>query len=201
MARMREPNAREPVWYLCVDKMHQIYQLNRAWGPNDTLLTCILHTSSKAIPEGSAQRGTQRVCRHVIGFIRSPVVGCKRPCQSHLTQSSDKVCTPEEQEDVVELKEDQIFVIWRFPTIESKQALRPRTVCLHSRESEVLEESEKWQTGIIHFGTVLHIHSKTNFMYNVCNILTLWLCMNMYSRTSGSHVCLACGQAVSLKTL
>ncbi len=136
-------NAREPVWYLCVYKMHQIYQLNRAWGPNDTLLTCILHTSSKAIPEGSAQRGTQRVCRHVIGFIRSPVVGCKRPCQSHLTQSSDKVCTPEEQEDVVELKDDQIFVIWRFPTIESKQALRLRTVCLHSRESEVLEESEK----------------------------------------------------------
>ncbi len=109
-----------------------------------TFLTCILHAFfSKAIPEGSAQSGTQRVCRHVIGFIRSPVVGCKRPCQSHLTQSSHKVCTPEEQEDVVELKDDQIFVVWRFPTIESKQALRPRTVYLHCRKSEVLEESEK----------------------------------------------------------
>uniref|UniRef100_A0A673N4Q6 Uncharacterized protein n=1 Tax=Sinocyclocheilus rhinocerous TaxID=307959 RepID=A0A673N4Q6_9TELE len=97
---------------------------------------CVISVS---IPEGSAQRGTQRVCRHVIGLFRSPVVGCKCPCQSHLTQSSDKVCTPEEQEDIVELKDDQVFVIWRFPTIESKQALRPRTVSLHSRKSEVLE--------------------------------------------------------------
>uniref|UniRef100_A0A671RHD5 Uncharacterized protein n=1 Tax=Sinocyclocheilus anshuiensis TaxID=1608454 RepID=A0A671RHD5_9TELE len=96
-----------------------------------------------SVPEGSAQRGTQRESGHVIGFIRSPVVGCKRSCQSHLTQSSDKVCTPEEQEDIVELKEDQVFVIWRFPTIESKQALRTRTVSLHIRKSEVLEKSEK----------------------------------------------------------
>uniref|UniRef100_A0A672QNS0 Uncharacterized protein n=1 Tax=Sinocyclocheilus grahami TaxID=75366 RepID=A0A672QNS0_SINGR len=81
---------------------------------------CVISVS---IPEGSAQRGTQRVCRHVIGFIRSPVVGCKCPCQSHLSQSSDKVGTPEEQEDVVELKDDQVFVIWRFPTIESKQTI------------------------------------------------------------------------------
>lgn len=98
---------------------------------------------SKAIPERSAQGGTQRESGHVFGFLKSPVVGCKRSCQSHLTQSSDKVGTPEEQKDVVELKDDQVFVIRRFTTIESKQALRPRTVHLHLRKSEVLQGSEE----------------------------------------------------------
>uniref|UniRef100_A0A8C9YCK1 Uncharacterized protein n=1 Tax=Sander lucioperca TaxID=283035 RepID=A0A8C9YCK1_SANLU len=43
--------------------------------------------------------------------------------QSDLAQGRHKVGAPEEEEDVVELEQDEVFVVIGLPTIEGKQAL------------------------------------------------------------------------------
>uniref|UniRef100_A0A3B3X216 Uncharacterized protein n=1 Tax=Poecilia mexicana TaxID=48701 RepID=A0A3B3X216_9TELE len=46
----------------------------------------------------------------------------------HLAQRRHKVCTPEEEEDVVELKQDEVSVVQRLTTVKSKQAFCVRAL-------------------------------------------------------------------------
>uniref|UniRef100_A0A7N6FD79 Uncharacterized protein n=1 Tax=Anabas testudineus TaxID=64144 RepID=A0A7N6FD79_ANATE len=47
----------------------------------------------------------------------------KGPCKSDLTQGRNKVGAPEEEEDVIELEQDEVFVVEGLPTVEGKHAL------------------------------------------------------------------------------
>lgn len=90
------------------------------------------------LPERSSQGRKNWESRHIIGLDEGPIVGGEGPSQGHLSQSGDKVGTPEEEKDVVELQGDQVLVVNRLSTVEGKQALRVRTLCFHNSGGVVL---------------------------------------------------------------
>lgn len=61
-------------------------------------------------------------------LLEGPVIRGEGPRQSDLAQGRHKVGTPEEEEKVVELEQDKVFVVDCLPTIEGKQALCIRTL-------------------------------------------------------------------------
>lgn len=107
---------------------------------------------SKHSPERSSKGRKDWESRHVIWFDKGPVVWGERPCQGHLPQSCDKVGTPEEEEDIVELQANQVFVVNGLSTVEGKKALGVRALCFHG-------------TG----GVVLHTYAHTNSFKLVLN--------------------------------
>lgn len=145
MERIREPNARVPVWYLQEDtsdfqtsiknlpterrpyNKKKQEKKSEKWG-----------NISKHSPERSSKGRKDWESRHVIWFDKGPVVWGERPCQGHLSQSRDKVGTPEEEEDVVELQADQVFVVNGLSTIEGKKALGVRALRFHGTGGVVL---------------------------------------------------------------
>uniref|UniRef100_A0A8B9LVK4 Uncharacterized protein n=1 Tax=Astyanax mexicanus TaxID=7994 RepID=A0A8B9LVK4_ASTMX len=66
--------------------------------------------------------------RDIIRFFQSPVVGGEGTGQGHLTKCSYEVHTPEEQEQVIELKNDKVLVVVSFSTVERKQTLGIRAL-------------------------------------------------------------------------
>uniref|UniRef100_A0A3Q1IB33 Uncharacterized protein n=1 Tax=Anabas testudineus TaxID=64144 RepID=A0A3Q1IB33_ANATE len=96
---------------------------------------------SCVIPE--QQRGERKAdfmeSRHVIWLYRRPVVRGEGAGQGHLSQSRDKVGTPEEEEDVVELQGDQVFVVNGFSSVEGKKTLGVRTMTFHHTGGVVLD--------------------------------------------------------------
>uniref|UniRef100_A0A3B1K6D4 Uncharacterized protein n=1 Tax=Astyanax mexicanus TaxID=7994 RepID=A0A3B1K6D4_ASTMX len=77
------------------------------------------------INKGAERAKGQRACRgadgerrDIIRFFQSPVVGGEGTGQGHLTKRSYEVHTPEEQEQVIELKNDKVLVVVSFSTIE-----------------------------------------------------------------------------------
>uniref|UniRef100_A0A671Y8P2 Uncharacterized protein n=1 Tax=Sparus aurata TaxID=8175 RepID=A0A671Y8P2_SPAAU len=83
--------------------------------------------------------------RHVIWLDKGPVVRGEGPGQGHLSQSRDKVGTPEEEEDVVELQADQVFVVNGLSTVEGKKALRVRALLFHGTGRGWIKQSVKTQ--------------------------------------------------------
>uniref|UniRef100_A0A668AFH9 Uncharacterized protein n=1 Tax=Myripristis murdjan TaxID=586833 RepID=A0A668AFH9_9TELE len=81
--------------------------------------------SSCVIPNTERDNGCREDWEgwHVIRLDKGPVVGGKSPCQGHLSQSRDKIGTPEEEEDVVELQTDQVLVVNSFSTVEGCEVL------------------------------------------------------------------------------
>uniref|UniRef100_A0A3Q2CU93 Uncharacterized protein n=1 Tax=Cyprinodon variegatus TaxID=28743 RepID=A0A3Q2CU93_CYPVA len=63
---------------------------------------CVVSTQREGREDG--------ISRNVIWLLEGPVIG-------------SKICTPEEEEDVIELKQDEVSVVQRLTTIKSKQAL------------------------------------------------------------------------------
>lgn len=76
-------------------------------------------------------------------LVERPVIGSKGTRQSHLTQGCHKVGTPEEEENVVELEDDEVLVVGRFATVESEKALRIWALFLHLRGGVVLKPYQK----------------------------------------------------------
>lgn len=120
--RMREPNARVPVWYLKRYKRCS----SRRWSKSSEEKNKKTHT-----PERSAKRRKYGEGRHVVWLDKSPVVRGKGPRQSHLPQRRDKVGAPKEEKDVVELQANQVFVVNGLSAVEGKKALRVRALRLH----------------------------------------------------------------------
>uniref|UniRef100_A0A673CN20 Uncharacterized protein n=1 Tax=Sphaeramia orbicularis TaxID=375764 RepID=A0A673CN20_9TELE len=89
------------------------------------------HCFHTCIPERSPKGREHWEGGHVIWFDKCPVVRGKGPSQGHLPQSRDKVGAPEEEEHIVELQSDQVFVINGLSTIESKKALGVWTLSFH----------------------------------------------------------------------
>uniref|UniRef100_A0A8C6NNN4 Uncharacterized protein n=1 Tax=Nothobranchius furzeri TaxID=105023 RepID=A0A8C6NNN4_NOTFU len=85
---------------------------------------------------GSPERGEDGVRWDVIWLLKGPVIRCKCPRQGHLTQGRHKVCTPEEQEDVVELKQDEVFVVDGLTTVKSKQTLSVERLRRNQEEAD-----------------------------------------------------------------
>uniref|UniRef100_A0A3B4YFI3 Uncharacterized protein n=1 Tax=Seriola lalandi dorsalis TaxID=1841481 RepID=A0A3B4YFI3_SERLL len=94
--------------------------------------------TSGMIPETRHERS-----RHVIWLDKGPVVRSKGPGQSHLSQTDDKVGTPEKEEDVVELQADQVFVVNRLSSVEGEKALGVGALRLHWTAREVLNQEKK----------------------------------------------------------
>uniref|UniRef100_A0A8C5M1J9 Uncharacterized protein n=1 Tax=Leptobrachium leishanense TaxID=445787 RepID=A0A8C5M1J9_9ANUR len=69
-----------------------------------------------------AQRREDGEGRHVIWFLKGPVIRSKRPGQRHLPQRYDEIGQPEEHEGVVDLEYYQVLVVIRLSPIESEQA-------------------------------------------------------------------------------
>uniref|UniRef100_A0A8C6KQE6 Uncharacterized protein n=1 Tax=Nothobranchius furzeri TaxID=105023 RepID=A0A8C6KQE6_NOTFU len=92
--------------------------------------------TSCVIPETGREDGQ---LRHVLGLVRGPVVRGKGAGQGHLSQSRDEVGAPEEEEDVVELQRDQVFMVHRLPPVEGKEALRVPALLLHQARRVILE--------------------------------------------------------------
>uniref|UniRef100_A0A8K9XPA4 Uncharacterized protein n=1 Tax=Oncorhynchus mykiss TaxID=8022 RepID=A0A8K9XPA4_ONCMY len=87
--------------------------------------------------EGTEGKGACMVSRQgeedgvgwdVVGLLEGPVVGCEGPSQGHLTQRRHKVSTPEEEEHVVELEQDEVFMVVGLASVEGKQALGVRAL-------------------------------------------------------------------------
>uniref|UniRef100_A0A667ZW15 Uncharacterized protein n=1 Tax=Myripristis murdjan TaxID=586833 RepID=A0A667ZW15_9TELE len=74
------------------------------------------------------QGGEDGVGRDIVWLLEGPVIRGKGPCQSDLAQCSHKVGAPEEEEDIVELEQDEVFVVEGLATVEGKQALCIRTL-------------------------------------------------------------------------
>uniref|UniRef100_A0A3P8TPT4 Uncharacterized protein n=1 Tax=Amphiprion percula TaxID=161767 RepID=A0A3P8TPT4_AMPPE len=75
--------------------------------------------------------GEDGVGRDVIGLLEGPVIRGKGTRQSDLAQGRDKVGTPEEKEDVVELEQNEVSVVDGLTTVEGKQ-----TLCVECLEGE-----------------------------------------------------------------
>uniref|UniRef100_A0A672JB38 Uncharacterized protein n=1 Tax=Salarias fasciatus TaxID=181472 RepID=A0A672JB38_SALFA len=73
--------------------------------------------------EEHTERGEDGVRRDVVRLFEGPVIRGEGPRESDLAQSRHEVGTPEEEEDVVELKQDEVFVVDRLASVEGKQAL------------------------------------------------------------------------------
>uniref|UniRef100_A0A8C4H5R5 Uncharacterized protein n=1 Tax=Dicentrarchus labrax TaxID=13489 RepID=A0A8C4H5R5_DICLA len=131
-------------------------------------------------PERSPKGRKHWEGRHVIRFDEGPVVRGKSPGQGHLSQSRDEVGTPEEEEDVVELQGDQVFVVNGLSTVEGKKALGVRALLSHQTGCVVLSTD----TGYIDIDRHRHRHRQTDTQL-----------------TAGSQVALECSHSVSLKTL
>lgn len=102
------------------------------------------HTRRKNIyihftPERSPEGRKHWEGRHVIWLDKGPVVRGEGPGQGHLSQSRDKVGTPEEEDNVVELQADQVFVVNGLSTVEGKKALRVRALLFHGTGCVVLK--------------------------------------------------------------
>lgn len=99
------------------------------------------HTHTHTVwPEGSSQRGEDGVWRNIIWLLEGPVIRGKGPRQSDLTQGRHKVGAPEEEEDIVELEQDEVFVVEGLPTVKRKQALSIRTLSRDVGGVECLEK-------------------------------------------------------------
>lgn len=81
------------------------------------------HTHTRK-PERSPQGRKDWEGRHVVRLDRGPVVRGEGPGQGHLSQGRDEVGAPEEEEDVVELQADQVFVVGGLSAVEGEKALR-----------------------------------------------------------------------------
>uniref|UniRef100_A0A8C3GA98 Uncharacterized protein n=1 Tax=Cyclopterus lumpus TaxID=8103 RepID=A0A8C3GA98_CYCLU len=80
--------------------------------------------SSRMIPKTRSPQGRKDwEGGHIVRLDDGPVVRGKGPGQGHLSQSRDKVGAPEEEEDVVELQADQVFVVGGLSAVEGKKAL------------------------------------------------------------------------------
>ena len=154
--RIREPKARVPVWYLKQDTsgaqakyenmsaerrptVKQVFKrkkLQKRWERATHKEKKIIHFTPERSPEGRKYWEG----RHVIWLDKGPVVWGEGPSQGHLSQSRDKVGTPEEEEDVVELQADQVFVVNGLSTVEGKKALRVRALLFHGTGCEVLKK-------------------------------------------------------------
>uniref|UniRef100_A0A3B5RBW1 Uncharacterized protein n=1 Tax=Xiphophorus maculatus TaxID=8083 RepID=A0A3B5RBW1_XIPMA len=84
--------------------------------------------------QGACVRGEDGISRDIIWLLEGPVIGSKSSRQRHLAQRRHKVCTPEEEEDVVELKQDEVSVVQRLTTVKSKQAFCVK--CLREKGEE-----------------------------------------------------------------
>uniref|UniRef100_A0A3B4U0M5 Uncharacterized protein n=1 Tax=Seriola dumerili TaxID=41447 RepID=A0A3B4U0M5_SERDU len=102
-------------------------------------------------PERSPEGRKHWEGRHVIWLDKGPVVRSKGPGQSHLSQTDDKVGTPEEEEDVVELQADQVFVVNCLSSVEGKKALGVGALRLHWTAREVLSFYEYREHIVITF--------------------------------------------------
>uniref|UniRef100_A0A3Q3LZW6 Uncharacterized protein n=1 Tax=Mastacembelus armatus TaxID=205130 RepID=A0A3Q3LZW6_9TELE len=107
-------------------------------GEDEGMHPIVLHT-----PERPPQGRKHREGGHVIWFDKGPVVGGEGPGQGHLSQSRDEVGTPEEEEDVVELQADQVFVVNCLSSVKGKQALGVGALRLHRTGREGEERVEQ----------------------------------------------------------
>lgn len=106
-------------------------------------------------PERSPKGGEDWEGRHVIWFDHRPVVRCKSARQGHLAQSRDKVRTPEEEEDVVELQADQVLVVKGLPAVERKETLWVGALSFHCTGGEILStdgEAQLNEAALYHQG-------------------------------------------------
>uniref|UniRef100_A0A3Q2ZM91 Uncharacterized protein n=1 Tax=Hippocampus comes TaxID=109280 RepID=A0A3Q2ZM91_HIPCM len=117
--------------------------LETAHEESGTLIVEKMHgeeEKKKNTPERSAKRRKYGEGRHVVWLDKSPIVRGKGPRQSHLPQRRDKVGTPKEEKDVVELQANQVFVVNSLAAVEGKKALRVRALRLHGCGRVVLQE-------------------------------------------------------------
>lgn len=149
MARIREPKAREPVWYLkvLVTRTVSDTQMPSTAFPWFLFMGHVRLTPAHydTVPERSPQGCKYGERRHVIRLLEGPIVGGKGTSQGHLTQCRHKVGTPEEEEQVVELQHDQIFVVRTLAPIKGKQALGAGASGFDHRSAEVLFGKETGQ--------------------------------------------------------
>uniref|UniRef100_A0A8C2WUC1 Uncharacterized protein n=1 Tax=Cyclopterus lumpus TaxID=8103 RepID=A0A8C2WUC1_CYCLU len=67
------------------------------------------------------EEGTEANRGNIIRLLEGPVIRGEGPRQGDLAQGRHKVGAPEEEKDVVELEQDEVFVVEGLPTIEGKQ--------------------------------------------------------------------------------
>lgn len=112
-----------------------------------------------SLPEGPSQWGEDGIGGNIIRLLESPVIRGKGPRQSDLAQCRHKVGAPEEQEDVVKLEKDEVFVVEGLTAVEGKQALCIWTLnwgiggveCLRKERIIVGLSKENWNGIFISF--------------------------------------------------
>lgn len=141
--RIREPKAKEPVWYLDRRRKQKANVSVKHFSPvPQTGYPTISHW-----PKGPTQGGKDGVGWNIFGLFESPIIWGESPRHCDLAQGCHKVGTPEEQENVVELEEDEVFVVEGLPAVEGKQALCTRALggnigrveCLQKSKEEVID--------------------------------------------------------------
>lgn len=139
---MREPKAKEPVWYLNRRRKQKAHVSVEHFSPlPQTGYPTISHW-----PKGPAQGGEDGAGGNVFRLFKSPIIGGEGPRHGDLAQGRHEVGTPEEQENVVELEEDEVFVVEGLPAVEGKQALCIRTLGGNIGRVERLQERKEGAT-------------------------------------------------------
>lgn len=127
MARISEPKAKEPVWYLKTK--------GAISGPvsQRNSLRPFSSQPDSPLPERSAKSREEGKGRHVIWLTQSPVIGGKGSGQGHLAQRQHEVGQPEEHECIEDLQAQQGTVVGRLATIEGKLAVATGTLAAFIR--------------------------------------------------------------------
>lgn len=113
-------------------------------------------------------------------LVESPVIGGKGTRQSHLTQGCHKIGTPEEEENVVELQEDEVLVVGRFATVESEKALRILALFRHLRGGVVLKPYQK----LNYISHLISLHLYGYYTGSYCSIFFVGARKNRKNPTS-----------------
>lgn len=120
-------------------------QANREREPNTPTSprTQIYQRKSSFSPEGPSQRGEDGEGGNVLGLFEGPVVRGEGPWQRDLAQGGHEVGAPEEEEHVVELKQDEVIVVEGLPAVEGKQALGIGALSRNVRDVECLQREKR----------------------------------------------------------